>query len=88
MVPALEWYTRYDFFTTVDIRLRYWVFDIIGIVRLLCYALIVAQNRYPSTGQTRVMMWVRLHLTGCRHPEAGGEHRAAGTWVRAMGGRR
>jgi hypothetical protein len=44
MAPALEWYTRYDFFTTVDIRLRYWVFDIVGIVFLLCYALIVAQN--------------------------------------------
>ena len=30
---------------------------------LLCYALIVAQNRRPSTGQTRVMMWLGLHLT-------------------------
>ena len=49
MAPALEWYTRYDFFTTVDIRLRYWVFDIVGIVFLLCYALIVAQNRWMST---------------------------------------
>ena len=63
MAPALEWYTRYDFFTTVDIRLRYWVFDIVGIVFLLCYALIVAQNRRMSTGSTRVMIRLGLHLT-------------------------
>ena len=63
MAPALEWYTRYDFFTTVDIRLRYWVFDIVGIVFLLCYALIVAQNGGLSTGSTRVMIRLRLHLT-------------------------
>ena len=36
----------------------------IGICFLLCYALIVAQNRCPSTGQTRVMIGLRLHLTG------------------------